>query len=111
MESLSTVEAGDVYGPYRVVRPLGAGGMGTVLLAEDPRLRRFVALKTCAGHSASQEAREHVLREARAAAQLSHPNIAAVHDVLDLDGQLIIVFEFVEGETLAERLRRGRLPV
>ena len=100
------------YGPYRVVRPLGGGGMGTVLLAEDARLGRFVALKTFTGHAAAtSQARDQLLREARAAARLSHPSIAAVHDVLDIAGELVIVFEFVEGETLAARLQRGRLAV
>jgi serine/threonine-protein kinase len=86
--------------------------MGTVLLAEDPRLGRFVALKTFAGHAAATaQARDQLLREARAAARLSHPSIAAVHDVLDIAGELVIVFEYVEGETLAARLQRGRLAV
>ena len=99
-------------GPYRVVRPLGAGGMGTVLLAEDTRLGRQVALKTVSGEQAGTAAgRDQLLREARAAASLSHPNIAAVHDVLDYDGHVVIVFEYVEGDTLAARLHKGRLPV
>ena len=99
-------------GPYRVIRPLGQGGMGTVLLAEDSRLSRLVALKTFSGPEArSLHAREHLLSEARAAAALSHPNIASVHDVLDIDGQVVIVFEYVEGETLASQLGRGPLSV
>ncbi len=99
-------------GPYRVVRPLGKGGMGTVLLAEDTRLGRQVALKTVAGADADTAySREQLLREARAAASLSHPNIAAVHDVLDADGQIVIVFEYIEGDTLATRLEKGRLPI
>lgn len=99
-------------GPYRVVRPLGQGGMGTVYLADDPRLARRVALKTFTGPAArSDYAREQVLAEARAAAGLTHPNIASVHDVLDVEGQVVIVFEYVEGETLASRLARGPLTV
>ena len=83
--------------------------MGTVLLAEDSRLSRLVALKTFSGPEArSAHAREHLMSEARAAASLSHPHIASVHDVLDVDGQVVIVFEYVEGETLAARLARGR---
>src|SRR5262245_26613155 len=98
-------------GPYRVVRPLGRGGMGTVLLAEDPRLSRLVALKTFSGPEAgSEHARAQLMSEARAAAALSHPNIASVHDVLDVDGQVEIVFEYVEGDTLAARLKGGALP-
>lgn len=97
-------------GPYRVTRPLGRGGMGSVYLAHDSRLDRQVALKLFSGPEAtSTSAREELLREARAAAAINHPHIASVHDVLDVEGQVAIVFEYVEGETLADRLRRGRL--
>jgi tetratricopeptide (TPR) repeat protein/tRNA A-37 threonylcarbamoyl transferase component Bud32 len=97
-------------GPYRVTRPLGRGGMGAVYLAHDTRLDREVALKLFSGPEAtSATAREQVMAEARAAASINHPHIAAVHDVLEVDGQVAIVFEYVQGETLAERLRRGRL--
>jgi eukaryotic-like serine/threonine-protein kinase len=97
-------------GPYRVTRPLGQGGMGAVYLARDTRLDRDVALKLFSGPEAtSAAAREQVLAEARAAAAFNHPHIASVHDVLDVDGQVAIVFEYVEGETLADRLKRGRL--
>ena len=97
-------------GPYRVVRPLGQGGMGAVYLARDPRLNREVALKVFSGAEARTEyARHQLLNEARAAASFNHPHIASVHDVLDVDGQVAIVFEYVEGETLAERLKRGPL--
>jgi serine/threonine protein kinase/tetratricopeptide (TPR) repeat protein len=99
-------------GPYRVLGPLGRGGMGTVWLAEDPRLARRVAIKLFAGPEARTEyARDQLLREARAAAALSHANIAAVHDVVDIDGQVAVVFEYVEGETLAARIGRGPLSV
>jgi serine/threonine protein kinase/tetratricopeptide (TPR) repeat protein len=99
-------------GPYRVVRPLGRGGMGTVLLAEDTRLSRLVALKLCSGPEAtSAYGRQQVLDEARAAGALNHPNIAAVHDVLEHEGQIAIVFEYVEGDTLATRLDAGPLPL
>lgn len=86
--------------------------MGIVWLAEDPRLHRKVALKTLrGGDSNTAEDRQRLLREARAAAALNHPNIAAVHDVLDIDGQVIVVFEYVEGDTLAARLQRAPLAV
>jgi tetratricopeptide (TPR) repeat protein/predicted Ser/Thr protein kinase len=105
-------DPGPQIGPYRVIRRLGAGGMGTVLLAEDVRLRRPVALKTISDpENVTPQARQRLLHEARAAAALSHPHIAAVHDVLDADGQIVIVFEYVEGETLAATLRSGPLPV
>ena len=104
-------DVGQHYGPYRVVRALGAGGMGTVWLAEDPRLDRFVAIKTFTGAGNTAHACEQLLHEARAAARLSHPGIAAVHDVLDVAGESAIVFEYVEGDTLASRLLLGPLPL
>jgi eukaryotic-like serine/threonine-protein kinase len=105
-------DLGPEVGPYRVIRRLGSGGMGTVLLAEDVRLRRPVALKTISDpDNVAQEGRQRLLHEARAAAALSHPRIAAVHDVLDIEGQVVIVFEYVDGETLAETVSRGPLPL
>jgi eukaryotic-like serine/threonine-protein kinase len=102
------VDVGATIGPYEVVRQLGAGGMGVVWLAEDTRLNRKVALKTVKTVEAdTTEGRQRLLREARAAAALNHPHIAAVHDVLDVDGKVIVVFEYVEGETLSARLHRG----
>ena len=102
---------GTTIGPYRVLRELGQGGMGTVLLAEDTRLGRHVALKTVSGPQAGTAgSRTQLLDEARAAAALSHPAIAAVHDVIEHDGAVAIVFELVEGETLAARLSKGPLP-
>jgi serine/threonine protein kinase/tetratricopeptide (TPR) repeat protein len=106
------LHAGTAVGPYLIVRQLGAGGMGVVWLAEDTRLQRKVALKTVKGADAdTTEGRQRLMREARAAATLNHPHIAAVHDVLDLDGQVVVVFEYVEGDTLAARLQRGPLSV
>lgn len=103
---------GTSLGPYRVVRPLGVGGMGEVWLADDTRLGRPVALKTVrASDDQDTRGRDRLMREARAAASLTHPGIAAVHDVLDHDGHVVLVFEFVEGETLLERLKRGAVPV
>ncbi len=104
--------AGTAVGPYQIVRQLGAGGMGVVWLAEDTRLQRKVALKTVKGADAdTTDGRQRLMREARAAATLNHPNIATVHDVLDVDGQVVVVFEYVEGDTLATRLQRGPLTV
>lgn len=111
-EIRSPVHAGTAVGPYQIVRQLGAGGMGIVWLAEDPRLHRKVALKTLrSSETDTTEGRQRLLREARAAAALNHPNIAAVHDVLDIDGQVIVVFEYVEGDTLAVRLQRAPMTV
>jgi serine/threonine protein kinase/Tfp pilus assembly protein PilF len=106
------VYPGASIGPYHIVRHLGAGGMGVVWLAEDTRLNRKVALKTVKSADAdTTEGRQRLMREARAAAALNHPHIATVHDVLDVDGQVIVVFEYVEGETLAARLHRGPMSV
>jgi tetratricopeptide (TPR) repeat protein len=86
--------------------------MGVVWLAEDTRLDRKVALKTVKSADADTTlGRQRLMREARAAAALNHPHIATVHDVLDVDGQVIVVFEYVEGDTLLARMRRARLSV
>lgn len=104
------VQIGSAVGPYRILHHLGSGGMGSVWLAEDTRLHRQVALKTLrAADDDDAPARARLMREARAAAALNHPNIATVYDVLEDDGQVVIVFEYVEGETLAARLARGPL--
>jgi tetratricopeptide (TPR) repeat protein len=85
--------------------------MGAVWLAEDTRLHRQVALKTVRPADAGGAgARERLMREARAAASLNHPHIATVHDVLDHEDQVIIVLEYVDGETLHTRIKRGPLP-
>lgn len=86
--------------------------MGVVWLAEDTRLQRKVALKTVKGADAdTADGRQRLMREARAAAALNHPHIATVHDVLDVDGQVVVVFEYVEGDTLSARLQRGPMTV
>lgn len=99
-------------GPYRVRSRLGSGGMGDVYLAEDTRLRRRVALKSLSERWAREpSARHYLIHEARAAAALNHPAIAAVYDVVESEGTTYIVMEYVPGETLAERLDRGRASV
>jgi serine/threonine-protein kinase len=102
------VQPGDSIGPYVVRRHLGDGGMGSVWLADDSRLHRQVALKTLrASRTADTAGRERLMREARAAAALNHPNIATVYDVLEIDGDVVIVFEYVDGPTLATSLLDG----
>ena len=87
LENRSAVHPGIAVGPYQIVRQLGAGAMGVVWLADDPRLRRKVALKTVkAADADTAEGRLRLIGEARAAAALNHPHIATVHDVLDIDG-------------------------
>jgi serine/threonine protein kinase len=103
---------GDRLGPYEVVAPLGAGGMGEVYQARDTRLGRTVALKRLlADLAASAEGRQRFEREARVIAGLNHPHICTLYDVGRQDGVDFLVMELVEGETLEARLQRGALPV
>ena len=96
-------------GPYEIVAPLGAGGMGEVYRARDARLGRDVAIKVLpAAVSTDPERLRRFEQEARAAAALNHPNMLAVYDVGTHDGAPYIVSELLEGETLRERLRPGR---
>ena len=95
---------------YQIRSVLGEGGMGKVYLAEDTKLKRNVALKVLPAFTASDEAaRKRLLREARAAAALDHPHICAIYEVGEADGQSYIAMQYVEGETLEERLKRTRL--
>lgn len=98
---------------YRVDRLLGTGGMGAVYLARDLSLDRQVAIKFIAPHMAADESsRRRLLREARAAAALDHPNICSVHEVIDEpNGHACIVMQYVDGQTLAEKLQTGPLGV
>jgi len=103
--------AGTMLGPYEVVALLGAGGMGEVYRARDTRLDRVVAVKVVRSGLAVGDLRTRFEREARAISHLSHPHICALYDVGNQDGSEYLVMEYVEGETLADRIRRGPLPV
>src|ERR671912_4963 len=98
---------------YRIEERVGAGGMSTVYLAWDPTLERWVAIKLMHRDiSADPDQLERFRREARAVAQLNHPHVVTVIDAGEDEGAPYIVFEYVEGETLKDRIRRlGRLPV
>jgi serine/threonine protein kinase len=99
-------------GPYEVLSPIGAGGMGEVYRARDPRLDRDVALKVLpAEHSRDPDRLRRFERETRALAALSHPNILALHDAGSADGVCYAIFELLEGESLRQKLDRGPLPV
>jgi serine/threonine protein kinase/Tol biopolymer transport system component len=102
---------GTKLGPYEIQSPLGAGGMGEVYRAKDTRLDRTVAVKILPGHlSDNIEAKQRFDREARAISSLNHPNICTLHDIGHQDGIDFLVMEYLEGETLADRLRKGPLP-
>jgi serine/threonine protein kinase len=99
-------------GPYEILGALGAGGMGEVYRARDTRLDRTVAVKVLPAELAQDnERRARFEREARAISSLNHPHICVLHDFGHQDGTDYIVMELVEGETLADRLKRGRLPL
>src|SRR5271154_7580797 len=106
------LSAGTKLGPYEILAPIGAGGMGEVYKAKDTRLERTVAVKVLPQHlSASPEVRQRFEREAKTISQLSHSNICALYDVGNADGVEYLVMELLEGETLADRLGRGSLPL
>ncbi|WP_428819119.1 protein kinase domain-containing protein [Microbulbifer sp. MCCC 1A16149] len=90
---------------YRIQSTLGAGGMGIVYLAEDLKLHRQVAIKKLKDNAASQNARDRIQQEARLLAQLNHPNIVALHDVLEDQGDIALVMEYIEGTTLRPWMR------
>src|SRR5512143_215106 len=105
------LSTGTLIGPYEILAPLGAGGMGEVYRARDPRLSRDVAIKVVPRSLALDPGRRaRFEREARAAGSLSHPNLVVVYDI-GWDGETpFLVMELLRGESLAERLRRGALP-
>lgn len=107
-----TLAAGTRLGAYEILGPLGAGGMGEVYKARDTRLDRIVAIKILSPEIASApDLRERFEREARTVASLSHPHICTLHDVGRQDGTDYLVMEYLEGETLEQRLRKGALPL
>jgi eukaryotic-like serine/threonine-protein kinase len=96
------LSAGDKLGPYEILAPIGAGGMGAVYRARDSRLGRDVAIKISA-----ERFTERFEKEARAIAALNHPNVCTLHDV----GPNYLVMELVEGRTLSDRLKQGAIPM
>ncbi len=105
------LSAGQRLGPYEIVSSVGAGGMGEVYRARDTRLDRTVAVKVLPTHlSNNPQSRERFDREAKAISSLSHPHICPLYDVGHQDGVDFLVMEYLEGETLAQRLKKGSLP-
>jgi serine/threonine protein kinase len=106
------LKEGEKLGPYEIDGLLGAGGMGEVYRAKDSRLGRDVAVKVLPSRfAADAEARERFEREARTIAQISHPNICSIFDVGSHEGTGYLVMELLEGESLADRLAKGPLPL
>src|SRR5262250_2983260 len=106
------IATGEKIGPYEVISPLGAGGMGEVYRARDGRLGRTVAVKVLpASFSTDRDRLQRFVQEARAAAALNHPNILSIFDIGEEKGAPYVVSELLDGETLRERLRPAALPV
>jgi Tol biopolymer transport system component/predicted Ser/Thr protein kinase len=105
------LQAGARLGPHEIIEAIGAGGMGEVYRARDTRLNRTVAIKVLPEHLAGDsELKQRLEREARAVSSLNHPNVCALYDLGHDDGVDYLVMEFIDGETLAQRLTRGPLP-
>jgi eukaryotic-like serine/threonine-protein kinase len=104
-----TLPSGARLGPYVIVSPLGAGGMGEVYKGRDTRLDRVVAIKVLSEQLASDpQFRERFEREARSVGSLNHPHICTLHDVGRHEDVDLLVMEHLDGETLQERLKKGR---
>src|SRR5713101_610971 len=106
------LSSGTRLGPYEVLAPIGAGGMGEVYRARDTRLDRIVAIKVLPAQVADRpESRARFEREARAVSSLNHPHICSLYDIGQQDGRDYLVMEYLEGETLAARVTKGPLPL
>ena len=106
------LETGTRLGPYEITSRLGAGGMGEVYRARDTRLDRVVAIKVLSpAAKTDSNFRARLVREARAISQLTHPHICTLHDIGEQDGTAFLVMELLDGQTLADRLLKGALPV
>ena len=106
-----TLQAGTRLGPYEIVAPIGAGGMGEVYKAKDARLGREVAIKVLPSHLTDDpDLKARFEREAKAISQLTHPHICTLYDVGSADGVEYLVMELLEGQTLADRVEKGPLP-
>ncbi len=103
---------GTTLGPYEILSPIGAGGMGEVYKARDTRLDRTVAIKVLPEHvAADPDLKQRFEREAKTISSLNHPHICTLHDIGSQDGIDFLVMEYLEGDTLAQRLEKGALPL
>ena len=106
------LQPGTTLGPYEILSPLGAGGMGEVYKARDTRLDRTVAIKVLPEHvAADPDLKQRFEREAKTISSLNHPHICTLHDIGSQDGIDFLVMEYLEGDTLAQRLEKGALPL
>ena len=106
------LQPGTTLGPYEILSPLGAGGMGEVYKARDTRLDRTVAIKVLPEHvAADPDLKQRFEREAKTISSLNHPHICTLHDIGSQDGIDFLVMEYLEGDTLAQRLAKGALPL
>jgi serine/threonine protein kinase/Tol biopolymer transport system component len=112
LQEIMALTSGTKLGPYEILSPLGAGGMGEVYRAKDTRLDRTVAIKVLPSHlSSNPELKQRMEREAKAISALQHANICTLHDIGTQDGTDFLVMEYLEGQTLADRLAKGPLPI
>ena len=106
------LSSGTTLGPYEILSPIGAGGMGEVYKARDTRLDRTVAIKVLPEHVASDpDLKQRFEREAKTISSLNHPHICTLYDIGEQDGIDFLVMEYLEGDTLAQRLEQGALPL
>ena len=106
------LQPGTTLGPYEILSPIGAGGMGEVYKARDTRLDRTVAIKVLPEHvAADPDLKQRFEREAKTISSLNHPHICTLHDIGEQDGIDFLVLEYLEGDTLAQRLEKGPLPL
>ncbi len=106
------LSSGSRFGPYEIVSAVGTGGMGEVYRARDTRLERTVAIKILPSNlSSDPNLRQRLEREAKTVSKLSHPNICTLHDIGHYDDVDFLVMEYVEGETLEQRLQHGPAPI
>lgn len=112
VSTIKTLSPGERIEHYEIIEKLGEGGMGEVYLAKDTKLNRNVAIKFLAPATvADEQASERLLREAQSAATLDHPHVCAIYEIGEVNGQPFIVMQYVEGATLAERLKQTPLPL